>query len=85
MQHETDDLRIIAIKELSTPAQVHEELPITETAAETAFAARQAIHKILHDEDDRLLVVVGPCSVHDPTAAVGLRPAPAAAARRAEG
>jgi 3-deoxy-7-phosphoheptulonate synthase len=70
MQHETDDLRIIAIKELSTPAQVHEELPITETAAETAFAARQAIHKILHDEDDRLLVVVGPCSVHDPAAAV---------------
>jgi 3-deoxy-7-phosphoheptulonate synthase len=67
---ETDDLRINAIKELSTPAQVHSELPITEAAAETVFSARQAIHKIIHDEDDRLLVIIGPCSVHDPEAAM---------------
>ena len=62
---QTDDLRIHAIKELSTPAQVHRELPITEGAAQTVFDTRQAIHRILHDEDDRLLVIIGPCSVHD--------------------
>ncbi len=67
---QTDDLRINAIKELSTPAQVHEELPITESAAQTVFETRQAIHRILHDEDDRLLVIIGPCSVHDPKAAL---------------
>ena len=67
---QTDDLRIKAIKELSTPAQVHKELPITESAAQTVFETRQAIHRILHDEDDRLLVIIGPCSVHDPKAAL---------------
>lgn len=67
---QTDDLRIKAIKELSTPAQVHRELPISETAAETVFATRQAIHRILQDQDDRLLVIIGPCSVHDPEAAL---------------
>ena len=67
---QTDDLRIKAIKELSTPAQIHQELPITEEAANTVYEARQAIHRILHDEDDRLLVIIGPCSVHDPVAAL---------------
>ena len=67
---QTDDLRIKAIKELSTPAQIHQELPITEEAANTVYEARQAIHRILHDEDDRLLVIIGPCSVHDPAAAL---------------
>lgn len=66
---QTDDLRINAIKELSTPAQVHTELPVTESAARTVFETRQAIHRILHAEDDRLLVIIGPCSVHDPQAA----------------
>jgi len=67
---QTDDLRIKAIKELSTPAQVHQELPLSETAAETVFETRQAIHRILQDQDDRLLVIIGPCSVHDPEAAL---------------
>ncbi|PVV19832.1 MAG: 3-deoxy-7-phosphoheptulonate synthase [gamma proteobacterium symbiont of Ctena orbiculata] len=67
---QTDDLRIKAIKELSPPAQVHQELPITDKAADTVFKARQRIHQILHDEDDRLLVIIGPCSVHDPNAAM---------------
>ncbi|MET0066149.1 MAG: 3-deoxy-7-phosphoheptulonate synthase AroG [Candidatus Thiodiazotropha sp.] len=67
---QTDDLRIKAIMELSPPAQVHQELPISEQASETVFEARQAIHRILHDEDDRLLVIIGPCSVHDPEAAL---------------
>ncbi|MCU7920448.1 MAG: 3-deoxy-7-phosphoheptulonate synthase AroG [Candidatus Thiodiazotropha sp. (ex Dulcina madagascariensis)] len=67
---QTDDLRIKAIKELSTPAQIHQELPITEKAADTVYEARQTIHRILNDEDDRLLVIIGPCSVHDPQAAL---------------
>jgi 3-deoxy-7-phosphoheptulonate synthase len=66
----TDDLRIEQIKELSTPAEVMREIPRTLTATRIVMAARNAIHAILHGTDDRLLVVVGPCSVHDPAAAV---------------
>src|SRR5438552_2469884 len=66
----TDDLRIREIKELLSPDQVRRELPLTEKAAETTFEARRAVHRILHGADDRLLVIVGPCSIHDPTAAL---------------
>jgi 3-deoxy-7-phosphoheptulonate synthase len=70
MKYQTDDLKIKAIKELSSPAQVHDELPITESAAKTVFEARQAAQKIISGEDKRLLVIVGPCSVHDEKAAL---------------
>lgn len=70
MKYQTDDLKIKTIKELSTPAQVHDELPITETAAKTVYEARQAVQKIISGEDKRLLVIVGPCSVHDEKAAL---------------
>jgi len=70
MTYETDDLRIIGIEEVVPPEQLHREHPITETAAKTTFEARQAIHAILQGEDDRLLVVVGPCSIHNPEAAL---------------
>jgi 3-deoxy-7-phosphoheptulonate synthase len=66
----TDDLRIREIKELSTPQEVMREIPRTLTATRVVMAARNAIHAILNATDDRLLVVVGPCSVHDPVAAV---------------
>ena len=66
----TDDLRINEIKELSTPQEVMREIPRTLTATRVVTAARNAIHAILNGTDDRLLVVVGPCSVHDPVAAV---------------
>jgi len=66
----TDDLRISELKELSTPQEVMREIPRTLTATRIVMAARNAIHAILHGTDDRLLVVVGPCSVHDPIAAV---------------
>jgi 3-deoxy-7-phosphoheptulonate synthase len=66
----TDDLRIREIKELSTPEEVMREIPRTLTATRVVMAARNAIHAILHGNDDRLLVIVGPCSVHDPAAAV---------------
>src|SRR5512138_1338552 len=69
MPHRTDDLRIREIKELSPPSHLIREFPPTEKAADTVYQARQAIHRILHGMDDRLLVVIGPCSIHDPKAA----------------
>ena len=66
----TDDLRISELKELNTPQEVMREIPRTLTATRVVMAARNAIHAILTGTDDRLLVVVGPCSVHDPAAAV---------------
>lgn len=68
-KYNTDDLRICATREVIAPVQVHDEMPITEAAAQTTLKARAEIHKILTGEDDRLLVVVGPCSIHDPKAA----------------
>ena len=65
MKHIVDDVRIKEIKELSPPSHLLREFPVTEMAAETTFNARTAIHRILHGADDRLLVVVGPCSIHD--------------------
>lgn len=70
MQHQTDDVRISEIKELLPPVAVLEKFPATETASNTVFESRQAIHQILTGEDDRLLVVIGPCSIHDPVAAI---------------
>jgi 3-deoxy-7-phosphoheptulonate synthase len=66
----TDDLRILALHELSTPAAVMGELPRTDTAATAVAATRTAVHGILWGGDDRLVVVIGPCSVHDPIAAM---------------
>jgi 3-deoxy-7-phosphoheptulonate synthase len=66
----TDDLRIRELKELNTPDEVMREIPRTLTATRVVMAARNAIHAILNGSDDRLLVIVGPCSVHDPAAAV---------------
>jgi 3-deoxy-7-phosphoheptulonate synthase len=66
----TDDLRIRELKELTTPDEVMREIPRTLTATRVVMAARNAIHAILNGADDRLLVIVGPCSVHDPAAAV---------------
>jgi 3-deoxy-7-phosphoheptulonate synthase len=69
MRPQTDDLRIRAIKELISPARLLADFPVTDQAATTVYQARQAIHRIIHDQDDRLIVVIGPCSVHDPAAA----------------
>ena len=69
MQREVDDLRIREIKELSPPSHLLREFPISEKASETVHAARAAIHAMLRGDDDRLLVVVGPCSIHDTRAA----------------
>jgi len=66
----TDDLRITAIKEPASPQHILQDLPITERAAETVYQARQEIYRILDNKDDRLLVIIGPCSIHDPKAAI---------------
>jgi len=66
----TDDLRIREIKELSTPEEVMRDIPRNLTATRVVMAARNAIHAILGGADDRLVVIVGPCSIHDPIAAV---------------
>lgn len=65
----TDDLRIQTINELIAPSDLIGEIAVSDTAADTVSGARQTIHRILTGEDDRLLAVVGPCSIHDPGAA----------------
>jgi phospho-2-dehydro-3-deoxyheptonate aldolase len=69
MNYQNDDLRIKEINELLPPVALLEKFPATENAANTVSHARKAIHKILKGNDDRLLVVIGPCSIHDPAAA----------------
>jgi len=68
MKYRTDDLRIIEIKEVSAPEAVHGEYPMTDVASQTICEARNAIHNILRGRDDRLLVIIGPCSIHSPEA-----------------
>ena len=67
--YRTEDVRIASIDAVSTPAEVHAEYPGSEAALRTTFEARQVIREILLGQDDRLLVVVGPCSIHDVSAA----------------
>ena len=68
--YQTDDIRISKIKELLPPIALIERFPATEKASETVFEGRQAISNIFNGKDDRLLVVIGPCSIHDPKAAI---------------
>lgn len=69
MHYQTDDLRIESIKAVTSPAEICEEIPVTEAAAKTTYETRQAIHNILEGKDERLLVITGPCSIHDIKAA----------------
>jgi 3-deoxy-7-phosphoheptulonate synthase len=66
----TDDLRILEIKPLAAPDEVMGDLPAGVRARSTVSGARQRMHEILHGRDDRLIVVIGPCSIHDPAAAM---------------
>ena len=66
----TNDLRVLNTVPLATPEQVKATLPISERAASTVAAGRAAIEDVLHGRDRRLFVVVGPCSIHDPAAAI---------------
>jgi 3-deoxy-7-phosphoheptulonate synthase len=70
MKYVTENLRIRSVKAVSTPDQVQTELPLSDAAAQTTLAARTEAQHILRGADDRLLVIVGPCSIHDPGAAL---------------
>ena len=64
-----DDIRIEKMQSIITPKALIEELPIDDGVAEQVFLSRKAVEGIIHGADDRLLVIVGPCSIHDPQAA----------------
>ena len=65
MKYQTDDLRINEIKTITPPAVLCEEISVSAKAAKTTYETRQAIHSILSGDDDRLVVITGPCSIHD--------------------
>ncbi len=65
-----DDTRIARVRPLLTPALLEEELPLTANHRRLVADSRAAIARLLKGEDDRLMVVVGPCSVHDPAQAI---------------
>ena len=66
----TDDIRIKQITALDTPAEIIHAHPRTEAATRTVLAARAALQRIVHRNDGRLAVIIGPCSIHDPVAAM---------------
>src|SRR5260370_23705763 len=68
MHFKVDDVRIREIKELAPPAHLLREFPCSEKTEELTYNTRQAIHRLLHGSDDRILVIIGPCSIHDPKA-----------------
>jgi 3-deoxy-7-phosphoheptulonate synthase len=70
MIFETDDLRIQNLRPLIPPAILMEELPLGERSSQTVAEGRAHLQAVLRGEDDRLAVVVGPCSIHDPAAAL---------------
>jgi 3-deoxy-7-phosphoheptulonate synthase len=69
MAYPTNNLRIKSSRIVLPPIFLEEELPVTDNASRTVFEARRQIVDILNGSDDRLVVVVGPCSIHDPIAA----------------
>src|SRR5438128_909004 len=69
MSERTRDLRIESFRPLLPPLILLEEQPLSDRGSETVTRARQEIGRILRGEDDRLVVIVGPCSIHDPAAA----------------
>ncbi len=80
----TDDLRIRGVRALIAPQLLAEQLPVDAEALATVGNARRSIHRVLHGADDRLVAVVGPCSIHDYDAALEYARRLAAEARRLE-
>ncbi len=70
MTHKVDDVRIREILELAPPAHAIREFPVSDAAERITYETRQGIHGILHAADDRLLVIIGPCSIHDSKSAL---------------
>ena len=65
-----DNINIISQQQLLSPSQLKKTLPLSDTAAATVAAGRQAVSAILKRKDHRMMVIIGPCSVHDPQAAL---------------
>ncbi len=70
MKFHTDDTRITGMEEVIAPDQLLRDLPLPDKTSRLIFDARQDAGEIIHGRDDRLLVIIGPCSVHDPDAAL---------------
>ena len=70
MNYSTDNTRIIDRKKVPAPYELVNKHPINDDISKLVYGTRQEISQILHDKDDRLLVVVGPCSIHDPESAI---------------
>ena len=70
MRYQTDDIRISGMQELLPPEKLMEEQPISESSAKLVYESRIKISEIIGQSDDKLIVVVGPCSIHDPEAAL---------------
>ena len=69
-KYQTDDLRITDIQNVATPQMVLDEYPASDTAAKVTYEARQQIQNVIDGKDDRLVVITGPCSIHDTEAAL---------------
>ena len=65
MRYATDDLRVDGLRPLLPPAILMEEIPLTDSASTTVALGRKAVSEVLGGRDDRLIVVIGPCSIHD--------------------
>jgi 3-deoxy-7-phosphoheptulonate synthase len=65
-----DDARVSDIKELVPPIEIHRELEISDAVSRVVLEARHAIHRVLHGADDRLIAIIGPCSIHDHATAI---------------
>lgn len=70
MTYKNDDLRIANIEQLLPPVALLEAIPASVNAEKVVSATRKHVHEIIHGEDDRILVIIGPCSIHDPKAAL---------------
>jgi 3-deoxy-7-phosphoheptulonate synthase len=70
LEAQLENVNVAEMIAIPSPAEVHQSLPLTDTAAQTVLAGRAAIRAILDRQDPRLFVVVGPCSIHDPAAAL---------------
>ncbi|REL35514.1 3-deoxy-7-phosphoheptulonate synthase [Thalassotalea euphylliae] len=70
MTIKTDEIRTTLIEHLASPAELAEQIPLSEQTAEFIIESRAQVERIINKEDDRLVVVIGPCSIHDPEAAL---------------
>jgi len=70
VKYQTDDVRITGMEEVIPPQELLQAISLTNQQTELVFNTREQISKILSGEDPRLLVIIGPCSIHDPKAAL---------------